>query len=59
MSILIKKIWYWWEQKENKNSKIDAEELFKLYNTLWEKADLYATTNLEGDKLKYFYKELD
>ena len=35
------------------------EELAKIYNDLWEKADLYATENLKGTELDYFYRITD
>lgn len=44
------KIWQHWE-----NNRKVAE----LYNTLWEKADLYAVNNLKGEELDYFYRTTD
>ena len=35
------------------------QEIAKVYNELWEKADLYATENLKGEELSYFYKTTD
>lgn len=46
--------WKIWEHYENGN-----EDYAKLYNELWEEADIYACDNLEGDKLSYFYKVTD
>jgi hypothetical protein len=31
----------------------------RLYNDLWQKADLYAQDNLSGDELQYFYRTTD
>lgn len=31
----------------------------KLYNDLWQQADQYATDNLKGKELEYFYKTTD
>lgn len=31
----------------------------KLYNKLWEEADLYACENLKEEELRYFYKTTD
>ena len=44
------KIWQWYEKND---------EFAKLYNDLWEVADLYATENLKGDELSYFYRTTD
>ena len=35
------------------------EEYAKLYNSLWEEADMYATENLKGEELKYFLRTTD
>jgi hypothetical protein len=35
------------------------EDLARLYNDLWEKADLYAQENLKGEELSYFYRTTD
>lgn len=43
-----------WEHYEGGN-----EELAKVYNGLWEKADAYACDNLKGEELAYFYRETD
>ena len=48
---LNEKIWKWHE-KGNK-------QLAELYNSLWEKADSYATENLKGEEAKYFYRATD
>ena len=45
--------WKIWEHYESN------EPLAKLYNDLWEEADLYATENLKGDELNYFYQTTD
>lgn len=45
--------WKIWEHYEHN------EDLAKLYNDLWEKADLYATENLKGEELSYFYRTTD
>ena len=34
-------------------------EFAALYNSLWEKADLYAVENLKGEELDYFYEVTD
>lgn len=33
--------------------------LARLYNELWETADLYAQENLKGEELSYFYRTTD
>ena len=35
------------------------DALARLYDELWGKADLYATENLQGDELMYFYRTTD
>lgn len=45
--------WKIWEHYEHN------EPLARLYNELWEKADLYATENLKGEELSYFYRTTD
>ena len=45
--------WKIWEHYQSN------DELAKLYNDLWEKTDLYATSNLKGEELSYFYKTTD
>lgn len=35
------------------------DRLAKLYNELWEKADLWCCKNLKGEELSYFYKTTD
>lgn len=42
--------WKIWEHHEQN------EPLAKLYNDLWEEADLYAVENLKEDELFYFYQ---
>ena len=48
--VLNHKIWQW--------HKVD-ETITKVYNELWEKADLYAHENLKGEELSYFYSTTD
>ena len=48
--VLNHKIWVWYEKND---------ELAKLYNELWEKADMYACENLKGEALDYFYTTTD
>lgn len=48
--VLNHKIWQWYKTNE---------EIAKVYNELWEKADLYATTHLKGEELSYFYRTTD
>jgi len=43
-------IWYWYEKNEN---------IAKVYNELWSKADEYACSHLKGEELAYFYKVTD
>lgn len=45
--------WKIWEHYETN------EALARLYNELWEKADLYAQENLKGEELSYFYCTTD
>ena len=45
--------WKIWEHYETN------EPLARLYNDLWEKADLYAAKNLKGEELSYFYRTTD
>lgn len=44
------KIWQWYEKNDT---------YAQLYNELWQKADGYATENLKGDELNYFYRTTD
>lgn len=44
------KIWQWYE-KDN--------ELAKVYDELWRKADEWACENLTGEDADYFYRTLD
>ena len=48
--VLNHKIWQHYEKNE---------QLAKLYNDLWEKADNYACDHLKGDELTYFYNVTD
>ena len=48
--VLNHKIWQHYEKNE---------ELARVYNDLWEKADTYAVSNLKGEELSYFYRTLD
>ena len=45
--------WKIWEHCEQN------EPLAKLYNDLWEEADVYAVENLKGEELQYFYQTTD
>jgi len=44
------KIWEWYEKNE---------EVARLYNDLWEKADGYACDTLEGEQAEYFFNMTD
>ena len=46
--------WKIWEHHDSNNPAFE-----KLYYELWGKADLYATENLKGDELMYFYRTTD
>lgn len=48
--VLNHKIWQWYERNET---------IARVYNELWEKADLYATSHLKGEELSYFYRTTD
>lgn len=48
--VLNHKIWQWYEVKDN---------YARLYNRLWEQADLYAQENLKGEELSFFYQTTD
>lgn len=43
-----------WEHYEGSH-----KEYAYIYNELWEKADLYATSNLKGSELSFFYRITD
>ena len=45
--------WKIWEHYEHN------EPLAKLYNDLWEEADVYVQENLQGEELAYFYRTTD
>lgn len=45
--------WKIWEHYESN------EKYAKLYNELWERADLWARDNLKGEELRYFYRTTD
>ena len=45
------KIWQYWEEGN--------DDLAKLYDSLWRKADAYGIDTLKGDELDYFIKTLD
>ena len=45
--------WKIWEHYETN------EKYAKVYNELWGKADLYATSHLKGEELSYFYRTTD
>ena len=44
------KIWQWYEKNE---------QVARVYNDLWEKADEYACENLKGEDLAFFYRTTD
>lgn len=46
--------WKIWEHYEKGN-----EEIAKVYDELWRKADNYACENLQGEELSYFYRTTD
>lgn len=48
--VLNHKIWYWYDKDD---------EMARLYNTLWDKADDYACDSLKGEELSYFYRITD
>lgn len=48
--VLNHKIWQWHELNE---------PLARLYNDLWEKAATYASENLKGEDLSYYYRITD
>lgn len=48
--VLNHKIWQWYEKNE---------AIARVYNHLWEEADLYAQENLHGEELDYFYDITD
>lgn len=48
--VLNHKIWQYYETRP---------EVAKLYNSLWEQADLYAQDNLKDDELSYYYDVTD
>ncbi len=37
----------------------DNEPIARVYNELWEEADLYAQENLHGEEAKYFFRTTD
>lgn len=45
--------WKIWEHYETN------EALAKVYNDLWEQADIWAQENLKGEELSYFYNTTD
>lgn len=48
--VLNHKIWEWYEKNE---------EIARVYNELWEKADEYALDHLKGAELNYFLNTTD
>ena len=48
--VLNHKIWQWYRKNES---------VARVYNDLWEQADEYATENLQGNELQFFYKTTD
>lgn len=49
--VLNHKIWQYY--------KLGNENYARLYNDLWEKADVYACNNLKGEELSFFYRITD
>ena len=45
--------WKIWQHYETN------DKLAELYDELWRQADEYATTNLKGDELEYYYATTD
>lgn len=50
--VLNHKIWQHYDPRED-------SPLARLYNELWEEADLWAQENLKGEELDYYYQVLD
>lgn len=48
--VLNHKIWFWYDRDM---------DYATLYNALWSKADAYASDNLIGEDLEYFYQVTD
>ena len=48
--VLNHKIWQYYQSNE---------ALARVYNDLWEEADIYATENLQGEELAFFYRTTD
>ena len=48
--VLNLKIWEWYRKDEGRA---------RVYNELWEKADLYACEHLKGEELSFFYNTTD
>ena len=44
------KIWEWYKKDDR---------VARVYNDLWEQADLYACENLEGEEASYFFSTTD
>lgn len=42
-----------WQHHQNNSSYA------RLYQSLWEEADIYASEHLEGEELAYYYRTLD
>ena len=45
--------WKIWQHYENN------ESLARVYNSLWQQADLYAVENLKGEEAEYFFRVTD
>ena len=45
--------WKIWQHYENNKS------IARVYNELWEEADLYAQENLHGEEAEYFFRTTD
>lgn len=45
--------WKIWQHYENN------ESIARVYNELWEEADLYAQENLHGEEAEYFFRTTD
>ena len=48
--VLNHKIWQWYEKRD---------DLARLYDELWDKTALYATENLKGAELRYYFDITD
>ena len=48
--VLNHKIWQWYEHNDT---------LARVYNDLWQEAEIYASENLKGKELDYYYEVTD